>query len=323
MAMKTGPESGRMKGMPAMSESISPELAVRSLRFRRAALPVAAAVVFGLAALNLAAQAQTDTSRKESKLDIAPGGTLNVVSNEGSVSLKSTAGHQVVVAYTLHSNKVEVDEESTQDKRRIEIRTHALADQKPTADESKVDFEIGVPAGVSVTVSSATAPITAEGLSGDITLSSDTGEVSVTNVPRSHLHVRTVAGAVNLNNVTLGHIDVASSGGAVQMVNVTGPKVSVATGSGNITYHGDCSGVGDYLMTTHSGSIDMSLPETASVDLDARSVSGNVQNDFPLQARKHQVFVPKPGSSFAGTSKSGSSSVELRSFSGRIRVKKQ
>src|SRR6185437_15899916 len=199
-----------MKGMPAMSEPISPEPAARTLRLRHAALPLAAAFVFGLAAI--AAQAQTDTSRKESKLDIAPGGTLNVVSNEGSVSLKSTAGHQVVVAYTLHSNKVEVDEESTQDKRRIEIRTHALADQKPTADESKVDFEIGVPAGVSVTVSSATAPITAEGLSGDITLSSDTGEVSVTNVPRSHLHVRTVAGAVNLNNVTLGHIDVASSG---------------------------------------------------------------------------------------------------------------
>lgn len=306
-----------------MSESISPELAARSLRFRRAALPVAAAVVFGLAALNVAAHAQTDTNRKESRLDIAPGGTLNVVGNEGSINLKPATGHQIVVAYTLHSNKVEVDEESTQDKRRIEVRTHALADQTPTADEAKVDFEIGVPAGVSVTVTSATAPINAEGLNGDISLSSDTGQISVANVPRSHLHVRTVAGAVNLANVTLGHVDVTSSGGAVQMANVTGPKVSVATGSGNITYHGDCSGVGDYLMTTHTGSIDMSLPETASVDLDARSVSGNVQNDFPLQARKHQVFVPKSGSSFAGTSNSGSSSVELRSFSGRIRVKKQ
>src|SRR6185437_16198318 len=107
MAMKTGPESGRMKGMPAMSESISPELAARSLRFRRAALPVAAAVVFGLTIFNnIAAQAQTEANRKESRLDIAPGGTLNVVSNEGSVNLKSTTGHQVVVAYTLHSNKV-------------------------------------------------------------------------------------------------------------------------------------------------------------------------------------------------------------------------
>jgi DUF4097 and DUF4098 domain-containing protein YvlB len=135
--------------------------------------------------------------------------------------------------------------------------------------------------------------------------------------------VRSVAGSVNLNNVTLGHVDVTSSGGAVQLVNVTGSKVNVGTGSGNITYQGDCSGGGDYVMTTHSGSIDVTLPQTASVDLTARSVSGSVQNDFPLQAKKHAAFVPKSGSSFAGTSNSGSSSVELRSISGRIRVKKQ
>jgi DUF4097 and DUF4098 domain-containing protein YvlB len=76
-------------------------------------------------------------------------------------------------------------------------------------------------------------------------------------------------------------------------------------------------------MSTHSGNIDVSLPEAASVDMNAHSASGTVENDFPLEAKKHPVFVPKSGSSFAGTSHSGSSSVELRSFSGKIRVKKQ
>ena len=74
---------------------------------------------------------------------------------------------------------------------------------------------------------------------------------------------------------------------------------------------------------THSGMIDVTLPESASVDLTARSINGLVQNDFPLQAKAHTPFVPKSGSSFAGTSNSGLSSVELQSFSGRIRVKKQ
>ena len=269
------------------------------------------------------AQSPTQAGRKETKLDIVPGGTINVVASGGSVNLKSESGRQVVVAYTLHSGKIEVDQESTPDKRRIEIRSHALADQQPTADEAKVDYDIRVPAGVMVTVSTTTAPISADGLSGDITLSSDTGQITVSNLSRAHLHVRSVAGAVNLSNLALGHVDVSSSGGSVQMVNVTGPKVNVGTGSGNITYQGDCAGGGDYLITTHSGNIDLSLPESASVDLDARSVSGGVQNDFPLQAKKHPVFTPKSGSSFAGTSNSGSSSVELRSISGGIRVKKQ
>ena len=76
-------------------------------------------------------------------------------------------------------------------------------------------------------------------------------------------------------------------------------------------------------MTTHSGSIDLMLPATASVDLTARSSKGSVENEFPLEEKTHHSFVPQQGRSFAGTSNSGSSSVELQSFSGKIRVKKQ
>ena len=290
---------------------------------RVAALPVVFVCAMALSGFAAEPQGQAGANRKEARLDIAPGGSINVVNNDGSVTLKSGSGHQVLVAYTLHSNKVEVDQDSTPDKRRIEIRSHALPQQSPNSDEAKVDMEVTVPAGAAITVSTATAPINADGISGDITLSSDTGKITVSGVGRSHLNVRSVAAPVALSQVSLGYVHVTSSGGAVQMTDVTGPKVNVATGSGNITYKGDCSGVGDYLMTTHSGDIDVTLPETASVDLNAHSASGSVQNDFPLQAKKHPVFVPKSGSSFAGTSHSGSSSVELRSFSGKIRVKKQ
>lgn len=306
-----------------MTQSRVPRRCERAAVTRVVAVPVA--LVFAVALSGFAAEAQTqpETNRKESRLDIAQGGSINIINNDGSVTLKAGSGRQVLVAYTLHSNKVEVDQDSTPDKRRIEIRSHALPQQIPNSDESRVDLEVTVPAGTAITVSTSTAPINADGLNGDVTLSSDTGKITVSDVSRSHLNIRSVAAPVELSHVSLGYVHVTSSGGAVQMTDVTGPKVNVATGSGNITYRGDCSGVGDYLMTTHSGNIDMSLPETASVDLNAHSASGSVENDFPLQAKKHPVFVPKSGSSFAGTSNSGSSSVELRSFSGKIRVKKQ
>jgi DUF4097 and DUF4098 domain-containing protein YvlB len=268
-------------------------------------------------------QALAADSRKEVRLEIAPGGMVNVVNNSGTVSIHGGTGRQVVAVYTTHSSKVEVDQSDTPDKGRVELRTHALADQRPTSDEAKVDYDITVPAGTSVTVSTATAPITVEGLSGDVTLSSDTGQITVRSVTKAHVHVRGVTAPVNLTDIVSGHVEIVSSGGAVQMVNVSGSKVSVGTASGNITYRGDCSGGGSYEFTTHSGAIDVTMPEYASVDLSARSVSGSVQNDFPLQAKTHSPFVPKSGSSFTGTSNSGLSSVELQSFSGKIRVKKQ
>jgi DUF4097 and DUF4098 domain-containing protein YvlB len=290
---------------------------IRRARTRRALLlTVAASLALGVAA-------HAAETHKEAKLDIAPGGTLNVINGCGSVVLHSGSGHQIIVSYTIHSDKVEVDQNSTNNKQRVELRTHALPDQKPTAEEARVDYEITVPAGVSVNVSTTSASITAENLGGDIGLSSETGQISISNVAKSHLRVRSMAAPVILKDVTLTRVDIQSTGGGVTLNNVTGQRVAAATTSGDITYRGDCSGGGDYLLTTHSGAINMTLPPTASVDLTARSTTGSVDNAFPLEEKHHNSFTPQQGRSFAGTSNSGSSSVELQSFSGKIRVKKQ
>jgi DUF4097 and DUF4098 domain-containing protein YvlB len=262
-------------------------------------------------------------SRKEARIDIAPGGTVNIVSGGGSIALHSGAGHQLLVSYAVHSAKIEVDQSSSDNKQRVELLTHALPGEKPTADEAKVDYDVTVPAGVSVNVSTTSAPITADGISSDIELSSETGQITVHNIAKSHVHVRSVTAPVTLQNVTMSRVDIQSTGGAVQLKNVNGQRLAVGTTSGNIDYEGDCSGGGSYTLTTHTGAINVTLPATASVDLTARSATGAVENDFPLQQKPHISFVPQQGRSFAGTSNSGSSSVELQSFSGKIRVKKQ
>jgi DUF4097 and DUF4098 domain-containing protein YvlB len=271
-----------------------------------------------------AAAASAADTRKEAKLELVPGGNITIVNGSGSVALRSAfSGRQVVVAYTTHSDKIEVDVNPTADKQRIELRTHTIAGQKPTADEAKVDFEVSVPPGAVVNVNTVSAPVTADGISGDITLSSESGQIEVHNVAKSHLHVRSMNAAVSLTGINNTHVDVQSSGGAVHMSNVVGPRVAVGTSSGNVDYRGDCSGGGDYIFTTHSGEIDMWLPKSASVDLSARSRTGSVENEFPLEEKPHPNLPSSQGRSFAGTSNSGSSSVELESINGKIRVKKQ
>ncbi|HWS17658.1 MAG TPA: DUF4097 family beta strand repeat-containing protein [Candidatus Elarobacter sp.] len=283
----------------------------------RALLLTAATVYICLSAAHAA-----DT-RKETKIDIAAGGTVNIVSGGGSITLHSGLGHQLLVTYTLHSQKIEVDQNASANRQRVELITHALPGEKPTADEAKVDYDVTVPAGVSVNVSTTSASITADGVNAEIGLSSETGQISVHNIAKSHVRVRSMTAPVNLKDVTMSRVDIQSTGGAIQLTNVTGQRIAVGTTSGNIEYLGDCSGGGDYLLTTHSGAIDVTLPATASVDLSARSTNGQVENAFPLQEKTHNSFVPRQGRSFAGTSNSGSSSVELQSFSGKIRVKKQ
>src|SRR5260370_9845330 len=123
------------------------------------------------------AHAMAADTRNEVSIDIAPDGAVNVVNSSGTVSIHAGSGRQVTLSYVTRSNKVEVDHSVTPDKRRVELRTHALTDQRPTGDEMRVDYDVAVPAGVSVSINTATAPITVDGLSGEITLSSATGQI--------------------------------------------------------------------------------------------------------------------------------------------------
>jgi DUF4097 and DUF4098 domain-containing protein YvlB len=241
------------------------------------------------------------------------------VNENGTVIVRPSTAHQVSIATILQSPKVEVD--SNQNGNRITTRTHVL--QKTTADQSRVDYEVSLPQDANVSVDSGTGQIRVENMQGNVTVEADDSNVDITGVTNGSVQIQTVNGKVNLSNLKQSRVLVTSTGGNVQLTSVSGPKVSVKTTSGNIFFVGDFDGGGTYILMNHSGDIDVQLPSNASVDLSARSVKGAVENDFPFQKSLHPSFQVSEGRAFAGTSNSGASSVELRSFSGKIRVKKQ
>jgi DUF4097 and DUF4098 domain-containing protein YvlB len=146
--------------------------------------------------------------------------------------------------------------------------------------------------------------------------------VNIRNVDNGHVHVRTMRGAITLTDVSNGHIELSSISGDIRLKAVTGPLVQVSSGSGRIFYDGDFSSSGEYKFTTHRGDIEALVPADVSADFRAHSVLGRVRHDFPLQA-KHSRYATEAGRSFFGTAGKASSEVELRSFSGRIRLKQR
>ena len=65
---------------------------IRRARTRRALLLTVAASL----ALGMSVAAHAAEIHKEAKLDIAPGGTLNIINGCGSVVLHSGSGHQII-----------------------------------------------------------------------------------------------------------------------------------------------------------------------------------------------------------------------------------
>jgi DUF4097 and DUF4098 domain-containing protein YvlB len=260
-------------------------------------------------------------SRKEFRINVGPRAGVSVNNPYGSISVKPSTGNVVVINALLYSDKVEVDKNLVGN--RVEIQSHLL----PGADaqSGRVDYEILVPADASITLHSSTGPLRAERLHGDVTLEGAAATVDIRDITGSHVRVKTLNGPVTLTNVQDGHVEVDSLSGAVTLNGVTGPIVQVISTSGSISYIGDFGDRGEYRLTSHSGNIEAMVPETTSADVSARSVRGEVHDDIPLQPKTHTWFVIKEGSAFWGTMGRAavSSTVVLRSFSGKIHLSKR
>ncbi len=272
--------------------------------------------IIALVAGTLAAE-----SRKEYRFNVGPKAGISVTNPYGSISVRPSTNNTVVIRAVLNSSKVEVD--NSQIGNRVMIQSHLLAGADATS--GRVDYDILVPADASITLHSSTGPMVAEKLHGDVTMEGAAATVNVRDLSDAHVHVKTLNGSVTLNNVQDGHVEIDSLSGEVILIGVNGPLVQVVSTSGNISYTGDFGNSGDYRLTSHSGDIDATIPESTSADVVARSVKGEVRDDIPLQPMAHTWFPIKEGRAFAGTMGHAamSSTVVLRTFSGKIHLKKR
>ena len=260
-------------------------------------------------------------AHKELRFSVGSKAGVSVNNPYGSIVVKPSPGNYVVINATLYSDKVEVD--SNQSGNLVVIQSHLL--NGATAENGRADYEIMVPADASVTLHSNTGPLRAEKLHGDMNFEGSAATVDVRDVSNAHVHVRTLSGPVTLTNVQEGHVEIDSLSGMITLDRVTGPLVQVISTSGNINYTGDFGNSGQYRLTSHSGDIDATVPDYASADVSAHSVKGEVHDDVHLQPKNHTPYLFDKGSAFVGTMGRAavSSTVILRSFSGKIHLRKR
>jgi DUF4097 and DUF4098 domain-containing protein YvlB len=275
-------------------------------------------IVLGLV-VAVAAVASAE-SRKEMRFPVGRKALVSITNDYGPIIVKPSATREVVITTTVYSDKVDVAH--SQHGRRIDFVSYPA----PGADaqSGRVDYEVAVPPDTSLTLRTTSGTLSVEKLHSDVSLEETAGEVDVRDFSGSHIHVhvKTLDGPVVLTNVHDAHVDISSIGGNVTLNEVTGTLVQVSSTSGNIQYDGDFGAGGEYILTSHTGNIDAIAPAYASFDVMARSVQGEVEDDFQLEP-EHIPFMSKAGSAFAGTMNRAASTVKLLTFSGRIHLKKR
>src|SRR5258708_24764565 len=197
-------------------------------------------------------------SRKEYRFAVGPRAGVSVMNPYGSISVKPSLNNAVRGNAIWDSDKVEVD--NSEKGNRVDIQSDVLAGAD--ADSGRVDYEVLVPADASITLHSSAGSLRAEKLHGDVNLEGAGSAVDVRDISNAHVHVKTMNGSVNLDNIQNGHVEVDSLSGDVTMRSVNAPLGQGVSTSGRINYMSDFGNSGEYRLTSHSGDIEATIPDS-------------------------------------------------------------
>jgi DUF4097 and DUF4098 domain-containing protein YvlB len=207
----------------------------------------------------------------------------------GRISLANVNGPVHVTEWDRNEVKVDaVKHGPTQDALKeaeivVEARVDAISiktkypENNHRRDAASVDYTLTVPKGAQLDqVSTVNGAVEVQGISGPVRASSVNGTVKG----------RRLEGEVNLSTVN----------GRVEAEFRTGPAKSISLRSVN-------------------GTVSLSLPPDASVDLSAATVHGAIQSDFDLPVRKVGFG---PGGNVKATIGKGGAAVRLNTVNGTI-----
>src|ERR1051326_1259874 len=259
--------------------------------------------------LSLSASAQT---RKEYRYTVRPKPVITITNSYGGITVQPSGTNQVVVTTISYSDDISFLNEQAGN--RIELRA-----ESKHGGTGLGDYLVLVPADSNISLRSCAGKLHAERMRGDVMFEATMATVEATKMRSAHIYVKTLSGPVVLSDIRDSRLSVQSVSGNINMDRVAESAVEAHSGSGAIKYEGDPGVDGDYVISSHSGDLEVTIPASAPVDIRTHSVNGTSdQGDSafrgaPTQGQKN-LFV-KPGMVRA-------SRFVLRSFKGSIRLKR-
>lgn len=206
---------------------------------------------------------------------------------------------------------------------RVYLHTHEL-DRSVPASERIVDYEVWAPPDTALDIRLESGSVLVENFTEDVRVSTATANVRIHRLD-GYSTVGTLSGGIEAE-ACAGRIEVTTVSGTVWFRANDSRNIVAGSTSGDIFYEGDAQRGASYEFRTNSGNIEIILPANASFELNARSIEGEVRNDFPLTPRMHGRPAPTPGNalrSSLGTVSTGDALIRATSFSGAIRVRKR
>ena len=263
-------------------------------------------------------------------------------SADGTVVISNLAGSIVVTGWERNEIKVTgtLDDQVEKfhfdvGKKKAKIEVEYPRNIKGRIDGS--DLEIMVPRGCKVDVSTVSADIEIEDVTGPVFPETVSGDIRVTGTPEevdaesvsgeielkvecNDVRAHSVSGDLLLDGVS-GDVEAETVSGEIGVRGGSFERLRADAVSGDIRFAGGLSGSGRFSFNSHSGDIVLLLPADVSAEFDIETFSGDIDNDFGPEGKRTSKYTP--GKELEFSTGGGEAQVRISTFSGDVELLKK
>ena len=238
----------------------------------------------------------------EKKLVVAPGGTLTLRTDIGSVTIRGGSGNEVGVLADMHGKESDVSRFFiTADQSGNDVQVKGQFQEKArswfrSVNNFDVQFVITVPHEYNVDVHTSGGTVEVSAVKGTLNGGTSGGDIKVHEI-EGPISMETSGGDVSAEHVTgtvrmmtsggdirlvalTGDADVKTSGGSIDAESVNG-RVDARTSGGNVRLKISGENKGIHAETS-GGNIELSIPKAVGAQLDLSTSGGDVTCDMPV-----------------------------------------
>lgn len=269
-----------------------------------------------------------DVTKIDTTFQFGPNGTVDLTQISGHVVVTASRGREARVFATTEYGYLRADFSGSRITLEVRSRRNRMGDSEfrlavpvgtrviartVSGDVSVIGMKAAVEARTvsgAIHVEDAADRITIETVSGDLTASGLAGPV----------RAQSVSGDVKLTGLA-GDLDVESVSGEVSLRDARSGNVRAETVSGGVEYRGTIDKSGRYEFKSHSGDIDLAIPDGTGASFTVSTFSGSVDSSIPMTLQ--------PSDDARGNRRSktmefsvggGGARITVRTFSGDVTI---
>lgn len=291
---------------------------------------LAAAVALGLLVSgSLAAEVRKVDQTVKADKD----GLVIVENIAGSIRIEAWDKNEVKITGTLGKDVEDLKVKAEGKKTLIEV----VYPKNARNISEGADLVIMAPRGSSLEAECISAPITVDGLTGEIEASNISGEVMIKGKCRRidaetisgkltvdggapEVSIQSISGLVSADGDE-AEVEAQSVSGDIELTFAKFIQLSVESVSGSADIRGDLAKGGHFDFDLVSGNLTLALPGNVSADFRVETFSGDIENDFGGKVEKASKYAP--GKSLEFTAGGGEARVRINTFSGDTSIVKK